>query len=101
MSKTENGFNWGSQVVFVIVAAGATLSLNDFLTFPVMAGQNGGGAFLLFYILFLIVLGLPLLMAELMLGRMSGSDPASCIRLLSEQHKASVYWKLAGLSAML
>ena len=101
MNTTKNGFTWRSQSAFVIVAAGATLSLNDFLTFPVLAGQNGGGAFLLLYILFLFVLGLPLLMAELMLGRLTRSDPAASIRTLSEQYKASVYWKLAGLSSML
>ena len=101
MNTTKNAFTWRSQSAFVIVAAGATLSLNDFLTFPVLAGQNGGGAFLLLYILFLFVLGLPLLMGELMLGRLTRSDPAAGIRTLSEQYKASVYWKLAGLSSML
>ena len=101
MSTTENGFTWRSQSAFVVVAAGATLSLNDLLTFPVLAGQNGGGAFLLLYILFLFVLGMPLLMAELMLGRLTRSDPATSLRTLSEQYKASVFWKLAGLSSML
>jgi NSS family neurotransmitter:Na+ symporter len=101
MNTTRNGFTWRSQSTFVVVAAGATLSLNDFLTFPVLAGQNGGGAFLLLYILFLFVLGLPLLMGELMLGRLSRSDPAASLRTLSEQYKASVYWKLAGLGSML
>ena len=100
MSTTNNGFTWRSQSTFVVVAAGATLSLNDFLTFPVLAGQNGGGAFLLLYILFLFVLGLPLLMGELMLGRLTRSDPATGLRILSEQYKASVYWKLVGLSSM-
>ncbi|MFZ9038033.1 MAG: sodium-dependent transporter [Gammaproteobacteria bacterium] len=100
MSNTENGFTWRSQSTFVIVAAGATLSLNDFLTFPVLAGQNGGGAFLLLYILFLFALGLPLLMVELLLGRLTRSDPAASLRLLSEQYKASVYWKLVGLASM-
>jgi NSS family neurotransmitter:Na+ symporter len=100
MSTTENSFTWRSQSTFIVVAAGATLSLNDFLTFPVLAGQNGGGAFLLLYTLFLFVLGLPLLMVELMLGRLTRSDPAACLKTLSEQYKASVYWRLAGLSSM-
>jgi NSS family neurotransmitter:Na+ symporter len=101
MSTTESGFTWRSQSAFVVVAAGATLSLNDFLTFPVLTGQNGGGAFLLLYIFFLFVLGLPLLMNELMLGRLTRTDPAASLRTLSDQYRASVYWKLAGLSAML
>lgn len=101
MSMTEINFSWRSQTTFVVVAAGATLSLNDFLTFPVLAGENGGGAFLLLYILFLFVLGLPLLMAELMLGRLTRTDPAAGLRTLSEQYKASVYWRLAGLGTII
>ena len=101
MSTIENGFIWRSRSAFVIVAAGATLSLNDLLTFPVLAGQNGGGAFLLLYILFLFVMGLPLLMTELMLGRLTRTDPAASLETLSEQYRASVYWKLAGLGSML
>ena len=101
MSTTDNGFSWRSQTAFVAVAAGATLGLNDLLTFPVLAGQNGGGAFLLLYMLFLFLLGLPLLMAELMLGRLTRRDPSAALRVLSEQYRASVYWKLAGLAAML
>ena len=101
MSTIENGFIWRSRSAFVIVAAGATLSLNDLLTFPVLAGQNGGGAFLLLYILFLFVMGLPLLMTELMLGRLTRTDPAASLGTLSEQYRASVYWKLAGLGSIL
>ena len=101
MSSTENAFTWRSQSAFVIVAAGATLGLNDFLTFPVLAVHNGGGAFLILYILFLFVLGLPLLMSELLLGRLSRSDPCSGLQTLSEQYKASVYWDLVGLGSML
>lgn len=101
MSTAEPGFVWRSQSVFIVVAVGATLSLNDFLTFPELTRQNGGGAFLLLYVLFLMLLGLPLLMAELMLGRATRADPSAGIRMLSERYKASVYWKLGGLAAML
>lgn len=96
MRETANGFQWRSRSAFVVVAAGATLSLNDFLTFPTLAGQNGGGAFLILYTLFLFLLGLPLMMSELMLGRISRTDPTHCFESLASQHKASVYWKLVG-----
>ncbi len=101
MSTTDNGFTWRSQTAFIVVAAGATLSLNDMLTFPVLAGQNGGGAFVLLYLLFLFLLGLPLLMTELMLGRLTRRDPAAAMRVLAEQYRASIFWKLTGLAAML
>ncbi len=101
MSETTKGFQWRSRSVFVVVAAGATLSLNDFLTFPTLAGQNGGGAFLIFYALFLGLLGLPLMMSELMLGRIARTDPAHCFETLASQHRASVYWKLVGFLSVL
>ncbi len=101
MNTPGNGFTWRSQPVFVIVTVGAILSLNDFLTFPVLVGQNGGGAFLLLYILFLFVLGLPLLMAELMMGRLTRSDPSGSFGKLCWQYKSSTYWRLVGLSSML
>jgi NSS family neurotransmitter:Na+ symporter len=101
MSKSIDGFQWRSQNVFIVVAAGATLSLNDFLTFPVLVGQNGGSAFLMLYLIFLLVLGLPLLMAELLLGRLGRSDPPRSFEILSAQLKSSVFWKSAGFLSML
>jgi len=96
MSEVTNGFLWRSQTAFVVVAAGATLSLNDFLTFPILAGKNGGGAFLILYMLFLFFLGLPLMMSELLLGRLSRSDPTHCFESLANVYRASVYWKAVG-----
>ena len=101
MSQSTNGFQWRSQSAFIIVATGATLSLNDFLTFPVLAGQNGGGAFLLLYAIFLFLLGLPLLMAELLIGRLGRSDPSRSFEILASQQNASVYWKTVGFVSLL
>ena len=101
MSEITNGFLWRSQSAFVIVATGATLSLNDFLTFPVLAGHNGGSAFLLLYAIFLFLLGLPLLMAELLIGRLGRSDPSRSFEILASQQEASVYWKTVGFVSLL
>ncbi len=101
MINSTNGIQWRSQSAFVIVATGATLSLNDFLTFPVLAGHNGGGAFLLLYAIFLFLLGLPLLMAELLIGRLGRSDPSRSFEILASQQQASVYWKTVGFVALL
>ncbi|MCP4494017.1 MAG: sodium-dependent transporter [Gammaproteobacteria bacterium] len=101
MSEATNGFRWRSQSAFVVVAAGATLSLNDFLTFPAMAGQNGGGAFLILYLLFLFLLGLPLMMSELLLGRISRTDPTHCFESLARLYNASVYWKAVGFTSVI
>lgn len=101
MSRPDHSFQWRSQSTFVLVAAGATLSLNDFLTLPVLVGQNGGGIFLILYTFFLFSLGMPLLMAELMLGRLGQSDPSRSLEILASQQKASVNWKILGFTSML
>ncbi len=102
MANTNDNqtFLWRGHTTFVVIAAGATLSLKDFLTFPVMAGENGGGAFLLMYIFFLLVLGLPLLMSEFMLGRLTRSNIVDSLDTLATENNASIYWKLVGLLAL-
>ncbi len=94
-------FRWRNQSTFIVVCAGATLSLNDFLTFPVMAGDNGGAAFLLMYAFFLLVLGLPLMMSELLLGRMTRQNVVQGLGKLTQQYQASIGWKLAGALALI
>ncbi len=96
MPKPTNRFQWRSQSVFILVAAGATLSFNDFLTFPVLAGQNGGGAFLLLYVFFLLLMGVPLLMGELLVGRLGRNDPVGSFEILARRNKASTTWKAIG-----
>ena len=99
-NNNQQIFLWRGHTTFVVIAAGATLSLKDFLTFPVMAGENGGGAFLLMYSFFLILLGLPLLMSEFMLGRMTRSNIVDSLDRMAIEHGASIYWKLVGLCAL-
>lgn len=96
MSVETTDFKWPSQSAFVLVTAGATLSLNDFLAFPAMAINNGGGAFLLLYLAFLFALGMPLLMGEIMLGRMMKTDPVQGFRQVTQKYGNSVYWELLG-----
>ncbi len=100
-SNNKNSlFFWRGHSTFVVIAAGATISLRDFLTFPVMAGENGGGAFLLLYSLFLLLLGLPLLMSEFMLGRMSRGNIVDAFDRTAAQYKASIFWKFIGIFSL-
>ncbi len=100
-STEKSGFRWRSQSSMVIITAGATLSLKDFLTFPVMAAENGGGAFIAMYALFLFLLGLPLLMSEFMLGRMSRGNVVDALDQQAREQGASVFWKLVGWMSLL
>ncbi len=65
-----------------------------------MAGENGGGAFLLLYCFFLLVLGLPLLMSELMLGRMTRGNIVDALGQLAEKNDLSLGWKNIGFFAL-
>ena len=100
MFKPGNEFRWRSQSAFVLIAAGAILSLNDFLTFPILDGQNGGGAFLLLYILFLLLMGVPLLVGELLIGRLGRQDPVGSLEILAKRNNASKSRKSIGFISM-
>lgn len=66
----------GSRLGFILLAAGCAIGLGSFWKFPYMVGQYGGGAFVLLYVFFLVILGIPLLSMELSLGRASQHSPA-------------------------
>ena len=97
----KSGFRWSSQTSLVVVSAGATLSLKDFLTFPVMAAENGGGAFIAMYAVFLFLLGLPLLMSEFLLGRLARGNVVDALDRQAKEQGASVFWKLVGWMSLL
>ena len=60
-----------SRAGFLLVSAGCAIGIGNVWKFPFLAGQNGGGLFVLFYILFLILMGAPVLTMELAVGRAS------------------------------
>ncbi|MEJ2199898.1 MAG: sodium-dependent transporter [Desulfuromonadaceae bacterium] len=65
---------WASRLGFILAAAGSAVGLGNVWKFPYIAGQNGGGAFVLVYLICIAVVGLPIMMAELMLGRHTRRD---------------------------
>ena len=60
---------WGSRFGFIMAAVGSSVGLGNFWRFPYTAGENGGGAFIVIYLLCVLLVGLPLLMAEYGMGR--------------------------------
>jgi NSS family neurotransmitter:Na+ symporter len=96
---------WSSPWIFIFAASGSAVGLGNIWKFPYVLGQNGGGAFLLVYCLCLLLVGLPVLMAEVALGRTVRSNPIDTINDLSERrivHKAWVFvpW-LSGVTGFL
>lgn len=88
---------WSSKVGFIFAAAGSAIGLGNIWRFPYIVGENGGAAFVLLYIFFVVAIGLPYMMAELSLGRFSKKNPVGAI----EAVKPKSVWKLAGVLGVL
>lgn len=74
---------WASKLGFILSAAGSAIGLGAIWKFPYITGQNGGGAFLALFILFTVILGLPLLLAEFTIGRSGGGNALSAFKKLA------------------
>lgn len=91
---TSQRENFSSKFGFILAAAGSAVGIGNLVGFPVNAAKNGGGAFLLFYALFVFLICLPIMMAEMAIGRKTEKEPVGAYRLLSGNNK---FWSLAGI----
>jgi NSS family neurotransmitter:Na+ symporter len=89
---------WSSRTAFILAAVGAAVGLGNIWRFPTLAGENGGGAFVLVYIGFVVLLGLPLVLSEIMLGRAGGEDAIGSVENVAKESGVSTNWK--GLGAL-
>ena len=85
--------HFGSRIGFILAAAGSAVGIGNLVGFPVNAAQNGGGAFLLVYALFIVFICLPVMFAEMALGRHSQKDPLGAYTAVSER---SLGWRIGG-----
>lgn len=92
---------WSSRLAFILAAAGSAVGLGNIWKFPYMAGENGGGAFVLIYLFCIVVFGLPIMMAEVMLGRRGRQSPINTMKSLSKQENVSKTWGLLGWSGVI
>lgn len=89
MNKREN---FGSKLGAILAAAGSAVGLGNVWRFPIITGQNGGAAFIIIYILCIILLGLPIMISEFLIGRHTHSNTAGAYRILSNDGM----WKWVG-----
>ncbi len=87
---------WSSRSVFFLAAIGAAVGLGNIWKFPYMTGVSGGGAFVIVYILAVIMVAIPIVMAELMIGRRGRLSPVTNFRLLAANAAASTKWRWVG-----
>ncbi|MDZ7370956.1 MAG: sodium-dependent transporter [candidate division KSB1 bacterium] len=95
-AEKERG-SWGSKLGFILAAAGSAVGLGNIWRFPYVTGQNGGAAFVLIYILFVAAIGVPVMIAEIALGRHTRHSPMGAFRTLAPRGG----WFLVGLLGVL
>lgn len=96
--KTER---WSSRATFLFATIGCAVGLGNLWRFPYIAGENGGGAFVLVYIGFVLLLGIPLIMAELAIARRGHNNPVATTAAASLQASGHRRWQLIGWLSIL
>ncbi len=92
---------WSGRWAFILAATGSAVGLGNIWKFPYITGENGGGAFVLVYLLCIAVVGIPVMMAEVMLGRRGRRSPINTMMHLSEEEGRSPAWKLLGVGGII
>ena len=87
---------WIGKWTFILAATGSAVGLGNIWGFPYKAGTNGGGAFVLIYLACIALVGVPIMMAEILIGRAGRASPISSMQKLSERASTSKNWKFVG-----
>ena len=88
----------GSRLGFILLSAGCAIGIGNVWKFPYITGQNGGGIFVLIYLVFLLIMGLPVMTMEFSLGRASQKSPA---KMYQELEPAGSKWHFHGIASLL
>lgn len=87
---------WSSRSAFILAAVGSAVGLGNMWRFPAEAGENGGGAFVLFYIFCVLLIGLPVLLSEVLIGRHGQASAPESVRRVARDSNASEGWSVLG-----
>lgn len=87
MDNTNNNRGFSSNLGAILAATGGAIGLGNIWRFPYTVGENGGGAFILMYIAFVFLLGVPVLMSEIIIGRRSQKNVMGAFKVLAPKHK--------------
>lgn len=98
--RTSIHGEWSSRMAFILAATGSAVGLGNIWRFPYITGEGGGGAFVLVYILCVLAIGVPVMMAEIMLGRRGRQSPINTMRTLAEEAGRSRLWAGMGWMGM-
>lgn len=92
---------WASRWTFILAATGSAVGLGNIWKFPYIAGENGGGAFVLVYLLCILLIGVPVMMAEVLIGRRGRQSPINSMRFVAKEAGLSPRWAAIGWMGVL
>jgi len=93
--------HWSSRMAFILAVTGSAVGLGNIWKFPYIAGQNGGGAFVLVYLLCVVLIGMPVMMSEILIGRRGRRNPVRTMELLGQEEGGTSRWRLVGSMGVL
>ena len=91
---------WIGKWTFILAATGSAVGLGNIWGFPYKAGTNGGGAFVLIYLGCILIIGLPIMISEIVIGRKSGNSPINAMKNVALESKKSSVWQVVGWSGI-
>ena len=92
---------WSGRWAFILAATGSAVGLGNIWKFPYITGENGGGAFVLVYLVCIAIIGIPIMIAEVMLGRRGRRSPINTMRHLARDERRSPHWQYLGWAGMI
>lgn len=92
---------WSSRTAFVLAATGSAVGLGNIWSFPYLAGEHGGGAFVMVYLVCVLLIGLPIMMAEIMLGRAGRGSPVHAMAAMARLHNKQSAWQFVGVMGVI
>lgn len=100
-NRTSIHGEWSSRLAFILAATGSAVGLGNIWRFPYITGENGGGAFVMVYLLCVAAIGIPIMMSEVLLGRRGRQSPINTMRRLAREEGKSPMWQSLGWMGML
>lgn len=92
---------WTSRLAFILAVTGSAVGLGNIWKFPYVAGDSGGGAFVLIYLACVALVGLPIMMSEVLLGRRGRRNPITTMRDLGDEEAGQRFWQIVGWSGVI
>ena len=88
---------WQGNTTFILAASGSAVGLGNIWKFPYMVGSNGGSAFVLVYLICILVIGLPVMASEVLIGKYGRKSPINSLKVISIKFNISSAWKYLGV----